>query len=67
MTTVLAIHAHPDDIEFQCGGTLLRLAEGGVEVHVATMTPGDCGSAELSADEIAVVANWIVPFDQLRF
>ena len=55
MTTVLAIHAHPDDIEFQCAGTLLRLAEGGVEVHVATMTPGDCGSAELSADEIADV------------
>jgi len=55
MTTVLAIHAHPDDIEFQCAGTLLRLVERGAEVHVATMTPGDCGSAEMSADEIAEV------------
>ena len=55
MTTVLAIHAHPDDIEFQCAGTLLRLAERGVSVHVATMTPGDCGSAQLSAEAISEV------------
>jgi len=55
MTTVLAIHAHPDDIEFQCAGTLLRLVERGVSVHVATMTPGDCGSAQLSAEAISKV------------
>lgn len=55
MTTVLAIHAHPDDIEFQCAGTLLRLAERDVVLHVATMTPGDCGSAEMSAEQISEV------------
>lgn len=55
MTTVLAIHAHPDDIEFQCAGTLLRLADRGVTLHVATMSPGDCGSAEMSSAEIAEV------------
>lgn len=53
MTRVLAIHAHPDDIEFQCAGTLLRLAAAGVELHLTTMTPGDCGSATLGADEIS--------------
>lgn len=52
---VLAIHAHPDDIEIQCAGTLLRLKEKGCRISVATMTPGDCGSAELSQDEIADV------------
>ena len=52
---VAAIHAHPDDIEIQCAGTLLRLKELGCRVSVATMTPGDCGSAELSQDEIAAV------------
>ena len=26
---ILAIHAHPDDIEFQCAGTLALLAEAG--------------------------------------
>ncbi|MEO2015792.1 MAG: PIG-L family deacetylase [Fuerstiella sp.] len=52
---VAAIHAHPDDIEIQCAGTLLRLQELGCRISVATMTPGDCGSAELSSDEIAAV------------
>lgn len=52
---VLAIHAHPDDIELQCAGTLFRLKALGHSISVATMTPGDCGSAELSAEEIARV------------
>ena len=52
---VAAIHAHPDDIEIQCAGTLLRLQELGCRISVATMTPGDCGSAELSQSEIAAV------------
>lgn len=50
----LAVLAHPDDAEFLCAGTLLRLhAEHGWAVHVATMTAGDCGSAEHLPDEIA--------------
>jgi N-acetylglucosamine malate deacetylase 1 len=52
---ILAIHAHPDDIEFQCAGTLLRLRAKGHKISVATMTPGDCGSAEMNQDEIADV------------
>lgn len=52
---VLAIHAHPDDIELQCAGTLLRLKEKGCQISLATMTPGDCGSAELSPEEISNV------------
>jgi LmbE family N-acetylglucosaminyl deacetylase len=52
----LAILAHPDDAEFLCAGTLLRLkAEHGWAIHVATMTPGDCGSAEHTPDEIATI------------
>jgi LmbE family N-acetylglucosaminyl deacetylase len=50
----LAVLAHPDDAEFLCAGTLLRLArECGWTVHIATMTPGDCGSAEHTSEEIA--------------
>ena len=52
---ILAIHAHPDDIEFQCAGTLLKLRALGCRISVATMTPGDCGSAELSQESIAQV------------
>jgi LmbE family N-acetylglucosaminyl deacetylase len=50
----IAILAHPDDAEFLCAGTLLRLRkEHGWTIHVASMTPGDCGSAEHSPEEIA--------------
>jgi LmbE family N-acetylglucosaminyl deacetylase len=50
----LAVLAHPDDAEFLCAGTLVRLArEHGWQIHIATMTPGDCGSAEHSSEEIA--------------
>lgn len=52
---ILAIHAHPDDIEFQCAGTLALLAASGHELTLATMTAGDCGSRELPPDEIASV------------
>jgi LmbE family N-acetylglucosaminyl deacetylase len=49
----LAIHAHPDDIEFQCAGTLALLKRKGHQITLATLTAGDCGSAELAPSEIA--------------
>ncbi|MGF1579207.1 MAG: PIG-L deacetylase family protein [Gemmataceae bacterium] len=52
----LSILAHPDDAEFLCAGTLLRLKlEHGWDIHIVTMTPGDCGSAELPPEEISRV------------
>src|SRR4051794_13779738 len=52
--TLLTVLAHPDDAEILCGGTLTRLVrEHGWQVHLATLTPGDCGSAELPPDDIA--------------
>jgi len=42
--TALALMAHPDDAEFLCAGTLIRLADAGWEIHIATATPGDCGT-----------------------
>ncbi|MEK6237737.1 MAG: PIG-L family deacetylase [Planctomycetales bacterium] len=52
---VLAVHAHPDDVEFQCAGTLGHLRRRGHEITIITMTPGDCGSKELPPEEIAKV------------
>lgn len=52
---ILAIHAHPDDIELLCAGTLALLKEKGCEVVVATMTAGDKGSAEMGQEEISQV------------
>jgi LmbE family N-acetylglucosaminyl deacetylase len=54
-TRVLALHAHPDDLEFQCAGTLALLKEAGCAITMATMTPGDCGSAEHDAETIAAI------------
>src|SRR3954462_15369047 len=52
---VLALHAHPDDVEFQCAGTLTLLREAGCAITIATMTPGDCGSAEHDSEAISEI------------
>jgi N-acetylglucosamine malate deacetylase 1 len=41
---VLAIAAHPDDVEQTCGGTLIRMAERGYRTGVLDLTAGDMGS-----------------------
>lgn len=41
--TVLAIGAHPDDVEIGCGGVLLRHSGVGHDVHVLTLTSGEAG------------------------
>ena len=51
----LSFLAHPDDAEFLCAGTLARLADAGWNVHIATATPGDCGSATQDRWEISAV------------
>jgi LmbE family N-acetylglucosaminyl deacetylase len=53
----LTLLAHPDDAEFLCAGTLIRLADAGWEVHIATVANGDCGTTTLSRDEIAKVRH----------
>lgn len=52
---ILALMPHPDDIEILCAGTLLRLKDLGYELHLATMTPGDKGSAVLSREAIGAI------------
>ena len=53
---VVSLLAHPDDAEFLCAGSLIRLQrEHGAEVHIVTMTAGDCGSQEHSAEEISQI------------
>jgi N-acetylglucosamine malate deacetylase 1 len=41
---ILAIAAHPDDVEQTCGGTLLRMAEAGYRTGVLDLTAGDMGT-----------------------
>ena len=51
--TVLSIYAHPDDAEFLSAGTLCHLHERGWKVHIATLAPGDKGTAEHTREEIS--------------
>lgn len=51
---VLAIGAHPDDVEFGCGGTLLKLISEGKKVVIIDLTQGELGTrgtAETRAEE----------------
>ena len=41
---VLAIAAHPDDVEQTCGGTLLKMAEAGYRTGILDLTAGDMGT-----------------------
>src|ERR1700721_2167275 len=41
---ILAIAAHPDDVEQTCGGTLIRMAAQGYRTGVLDLTAGDMGS-----------------------
>ena len=40
---ILAIGAHPDDIEFGCGGTLIKYTRQGHKVYLLVATHGDQG------------------------
>ncbi|MEN6384527.1 MAG: PIG-L family deacetylase [Phycisphaerales bacterium] len=53
--TVLAFLCHPDDCEFGCAGTLALLTQKGWQIHIATQTAGDCGSATHSREEISSI------------
>jgi len=54
---VLAVGAHPDDVEIMCSGTLFALRRLGYEIHVASLTLGDCGSTEHSSEEISKIRH----------
>ena len=41
---LLAIAAHPDDVEQTCGGTLIKMAETGYRTGVLDLTAGDMGT-----------------------
>ena len=41
---LLAIAAHPDDVELTCGGTLLKMARRGYQTGILDLTAGEMGS-----------------------
>ena len=55
MQRVLVVAAHPDDVDFGCGGTNALLTQAGVEVAYCILTNGDAGGfdPEVPRSEIA--------------
>lgn len=57
---VLAIAAHPDDVELTCGGTLLKMAARGYRTGILDLTRGEMGTRgtpETRAKEAAAAAR----------
>jgi LmbE family N-acetylglucosaminyl deacetylase len=52
---VLAIGAHPDDVDFGCGGTLAKWAAAGCEVHYLVCTDGSKGSWNPGQDRAELI------------
>lgn len=52
MKTVLAIGAHPDDIEFIMAGTMIHLRNAGYTLHYLTVANGSCGSNRYDAETL---------------
>lgn len=50
---VLAIGAHPDDVELGCGGTLAVLARQGKKVGILHLTRGEMGTRGTAGERIA--------------
>ena len=57
---VLAIAAHPDDVELTCGGTLIKMAHRGYKTGILDLTAGEMGTRgtpETRAKEAARAAK----------
>ncbi len=55
---ILAIGAHPDDIEYGCAGTLIKYAERGHHIYLMVLTSGqEGGSTEIRQQEQEAAAE----------
>ena len=52
---VLAVGAHPDDLEIGCGGTLARLKDQGHEIAMCVMARGDVGHKVIPPEELSEI------------
>lgn len=55
--TVLAIGAHPDDVDFGCGATMALLASQGAKLHFAVCTDGNRGSRQHEVEKSELVSE----------
>ena len=57
---ILAVGAHPDDVEIGCGGTLIRYTEKEHEVYILVLTKGGAsGDPQIRVNECKMAARII--------
>jgi LmbE family N-acetylglucosaminyl deacetylase len=54
---ILAVGAHPDDLEILCSGTLARYAQQGAHIVMAIATDGSAGHMIIPPDELAEIRH----------
>lgn len=64
---ILAIGAHPDDIEFGCGGALVKYADRGHFLSVLVMTSGDHGGDSGIREKEQLDSNRILGVKQIHW
>jgi N-acetylglucosamine malate deacetylase 1 len=52
---ILAVGAHPDDLEMNCGGTLAKYAAQGHQVFMAHVSTGNVGHVEIPPEDLIVI------------
>jgi LmbE family N-acetylglucosaminyl deacetylase len=52
---ILAIGAHPDDVEILCGGTMAKYSRSGHQVFICHAADGNKGSLEYTSEELAEI------------
>ena len=67
MKTVLAIGAHPDDIEIDCAGTISREIDRGNEVFFYIVTKGNLGGDPLLRKEEAIRSAELLGVKEIIF
>jgi len=54
---ILAIAAHPDDVEITCGGTMIKMAEAGKKTGVLDLTEGEMGTLGTPSERLRDAAK----------
>lgn len=52
---ILAVGAHPDDLEFLCAGTLAKFKQKKARIFMSYLCNGDKGHFEIPASELAII------------
>ena len=63
---ILALGAHPDDIEIGCGATLLKFARAGHKVYLYIATNGELGGDRMRRKQEQIESGEYLKVERIR-